>query len=444
MEKIAMQDLGAKAFLSAVMPQAEVWTVLASRARSTVGNRVLALLQPGVPPQLTAISPDCTPSERLRYESIASLAAISAPSLEVFLTGHVAAAPECVQINMHAHLTCKVPVIPNLAKSKRVAKVAEVTPAEPEAGTVLMDGQRMPAVAMGVCKDMIALAVILKDASRASITTRWVNLGEFTSDAHAFALLTRSLTWAHFDAGQQAVPIVDLAGEFSRHARRINNRIIHAAMLLILDHRMRNQVGVITPVDQWAFDQACVQLADGAGFGTVDACATLLQRATGIAAQLTQAETWRIGKIDALRALGEKVNPEAIIQQVGTMLARIAIAAGIIKDSESDAVRLMVKALDEWTVSAASRDPLAKEVATSAGSRLACIGALRDPVLRARYHPSGAHRYYDMVLDTISKAVELDTDLPPIGSSYVHAAVELTRCAASPTLNGGACRAPGQ
>ena len=119
------------------------------------------------------------------------------------------------------------------------------------------------------------------------------------------------------------------------------------------------------------------------------------------------------------------MNPEAIIQQVGTLLARIAIATGIVKDSESDAVRLMVKAIDEWIVSAVSKDPLAREVAASAGSRLACIGALRDPVLRARYHPAGVHRYYDMVLDTISKAVELDTDLPPIGSSYVHAALEV-------------------
>ena len=425
MEKIAMQDLGAKAFLSVVMPQREVWTVLASRAPSTVGNRVLGLLQTGMPPQLTAISPDCMPSERLRYEPIASLAAVSAPSLEAFLTRHIAAAPECVQINMHAHLACKVPVIPHPVKSKRGAKGADVTPVEPESGTVLMDGQRMPAVAMGVYKDMIALAVILKDASRASITTRWVNVGEFASDVHAFALLTRSLTWAHFDAGQQAAPIVDLAGEFSRYARRINNRIIHAAMLLILDYRLRSHVGVITPVDQWAFDQACVQLADGTGFRTVDACATLLQRATGIAAQLAQAETWRIGKIEALRALGERVNPEAVIQQVGTMLARIAIATGIIKDSESDAVRLMVKAIDEWIVSAASKDPMAREVAAPAGSRLACIGALRDPALRARYHPAGVHRYYDMVLDMIGKAIELDTDLPPIGSSYVHAALQV-------------------
>lgn len=425
MEKISMQDLGAKAFLSMVMPQREVWTVLSSRAPSTVGNRVLALLQTGMPPQLTAISPDCMPSERLRYESMASLAAISAPSLEAFLTQHMAAAPDCVQVNMHAHLACKAPVIPHPVQSKRGAKAAEVTPAEPESGTVLIDGQRMPAVAMGVYKDMIALAVVLKHASSASITTRWVNVGGFTSDAHAFALLTRSLTWAHFDAGQQIVPIVDLAGEFSRYARRINNRIIHAAMLLILDHRLRSHVGVITPVDQWAFDQACVQLSDGTGFCTVDACATLLQRATGIAAQLAQAETWRIGKIEALRALGEKVNPEAIIQQIGTMLARIAIATGIIKDSESDAVRLMVKALDEWIVSAASRDMLAMQVATPAGARLACIGALRDPVLRERYHPAGVHRYYDMALDMISKAVELDTDLPPIGSSYVHAAAAI-------------------
>ena len=425
MERIAMQDLGAQAFLSAVLPQREVWTVLASRAPATLGNRVLALLTPGMPPQLTAVSPDCMPTERLRHEAMTHLAAVSVPSLEAFLVKHMAAAPVCVQMNMHAHLTCKMPVVPRGASVGRGPREADVTPSEPEAGTVLMDDHRLPAVAMGVCKDMLALAVIHRDAQRAAIRTRWVNVGDFTSDTHAFALLTRSLTQEHFDAGQDPVPVIDLASEFARHARRISNRIIHAAMRVILEHRVRIHEGVISSVDQWTFEQTCRQLSEGTGFESVEACSMLVQRATGIASHLAQAEAWRVGKIEAMRALGTKVDPEAIIEQVGTMLARIAITTGIIKDSEHDAARMMVKAIDAWVLSAAGKDPMANQVGTPAGSRLACIGALRDPVLRQRYHPAGMHRYYDVVLDMIGKAVELDTELPPIGSSYVHAAVAI-------------------
>lgn len=437
MEKMVMQGLGAEAFMAGLLPQDEIWTVMASRAPATAGNRVLALLQAGMPPQITAVSPDCGPMERLRYNPLANLAAIRMPSLETFLTTHLASAPLCVQINMHAHLACKMPVVPKALRARpgtsgsKGSRRVEITPAEPEAGTVKLDGQRQPAVAMGVYQDLMALAVVQRSAGRASIRTRWVNVGDFATDAHGFALLARDLTEGHFDAGQQPVPIVDLAGEFARHAHLINNRVVHAAMRLILDHRLRHHDGQISSVDRWAFDQACAQLTDGTGCWTPEACATLLERATGLSAQLAKAETWRITKIEAMRALGERVNAEAIIEQVATMLAHIAVDTGIVKDTEADAARLMYQALDAWVVSACAQDALAREVGTPSGSRLACIGALRDPILRRRYHPAGVHRYYDLVLDTMARAIELDSDMPPIASSYVHAAVALIQ--ASPT-----------